>query len=228
MKRSLVLVALFSAVGLAFLAGSAQASILEIQFSGMNMTYNGSNLFDSGASNTLGLGIRAQADPLETMHFLVDGVQVGSVLTSDIAADLYIAGLANIPAGGGLVTTAGNGNAFGVDLLTKASDPAWGLGMQINQLNFAYTGFKIAIFVAGQSTAIGTQSLPYGLAFDPSQPISMALSSANLSNVTTSGGFVTGFQSSGTGNISGTLLPEPVTMVLMAAGGLGVLLRRRR
>ncbi len=73
-----------------------------------------------------------------------------------------------------------------------------------------------------------TQSLPFGLAFDTTQPISIVLSSANLTNVTTAGGFVTGFHAAGTGNISGTLLPEPTTMLLLALSGVALLRRRTR
>lgn len=222
MKRSLVLAVLSLTV-----VGVAQASVLEIQFSGVDLTYNGTNLFDAVAGNTARAGTRSQADSLTTMSYLVDGVPVGTVTTSSIALDLYVKGLTNVPAAGGLVTTAGNGNAFGVDLLTGGSDPAWGLSMNIDKLSFFYTGNNVAISLAGQDTGLYSQSLPYGLQFDPSQPISIAFSSASLTNVTSAGGFLTGFNSSGTGNISGTLLPEPASLLLMTMGGLALLRRRK-
>ncbi len=160
------------------------------------------------------------------MTFLVDGVPVGSLLTSNIALDAYIKGITNVPAGGGSVVSSGNGNAYGVDLLTGTTDPAWGLALQIDKFSLFYTGNKVAMAAAGQSTSIWAQSLPFGLAFDPSQPISVVFSSANLTNVTTSGDFLKGFDAAGTGNISGTLAPEPCTLVLLTLGGL--LLGRRR
>ncbi len=63
-----------------------------------------------------------------SMSFLVDGLQQGSTLSSNIAIDALIKGLSGIPAAGGSVQTSGNGNTFGVDLLTKAvPSAAWGL-----------------------------------------------------------------------------------------------------
>jgi hypothetical protein len=226
MRLSLSSIVLCVLVSSAVLVAPASGAILEIQFSGMDLVYNGSDLFDAGASNTMGVGSPAQADSLLTMVFLVDGVQQG-ILTSNIGIDAYIKGLSGIPAAGGSVMTSGNGNGFGVDLLTKSSTPGWGLALQIDQFNFFYTGNKIAIAAGATSTSIFDQDLPFGLAFDPSQPISIVLSSANLTNVTTAGGFVTGFNAAGTGNISGVLVPEPTTMLLLALGGLSLIRRRK-
>jgi hypothetical protein len=209
-------------------AAPASGSVLEVQFSGMDLVYNGTDLFDTGASNVVGTGTFAQADPLLTMSFLVDGVQQGTTLNTNIAIDTFIKGLSGIPAAGGSVVTSGNGNAFGLDLLTKTTTPGWGLALNIDKFSFFYSGNKVAIATSGQSTALWSQALPFGLAFDPSQPISIVLSSANLTNVTTANGLVTGFRAAGTGNISGTLLPEPTTMLLLALSGMALVRRRTR
>jgi hypothetical protein len=210
-------------------AGSAGAAVLEIQFSGVNLTYDGSNVFDStaGTANTVRSGTGADADPLETMVFLIDGVQQGPVITTDIRLDTFIKGLSGVPATGGSVTTAGNGDAFGVDLLTKGTDPAWGLALNIDKFQFFYSGNKVSIATAGPSTSVVKQDLPLGLQFDTSKPISIVFSSANLTNVTTSGDLLTGLNAAGTGNITGTLIPEPGCLALLALGGAIVSLRKR-
>ncbi len=217
------------AVALLF-APAASASMLEIQFTGLNLDYDGTNIYDSKNHNTSGGGNPADADPLTSMSFLIDGNLVGSVLTTDIFADIYIAGVTNIPAAGGAIVTSGNGGAFGVDLLTSSSNPGWGLALDIDTMQFFYTGSRVAISVAGLATGLNTQSLPFGVAFDPNQPITIVFSSASLTNVTTAGGFVTGLKAAGTGNVAGTFVPEPSTVALACMGiaGLVAFAWRRR
>jgi hypothetical protein len=227
MRLSIALIVSLAFALCGILVAPASGAILEIQFSGMDLVYNGADLFDTGASNTARIGSPAQSDPLMTMSFLVDGVVQGQ-LTSNIAIDTFIKGLSGVPAAGGTVLTSGNGNSYGLDLLTKATTPGWGLALQIDKFNFFYSGNKVAIATSGQSTSLWSQDLPFGLAFNPSQPISIVLSSANLTNLTTAGGFVTGFHAAGTGNISGVLLPEPTTMLLLGLGGLAFIRRRTR
>jgi hypothetical protein len=50
------------------------------------------------------------------------------------------------------------------------------------------------------------------------------MSSANLTGVTSAGGFLTGFNAAGTGNVAGTgyLIPEPASLALAGCGLLGL------
>ncbi len=228
----------FSAMSVALLIGAAvfgaaalsavpaSAASLQIQFSGLNLTYDGTNLFDATFPNTTRSGDPAESDPLSTMTFYLDGVQVGSVLTSDIYADVYLADILNIPDGIGFVTSGGNGGTFGFDLLTENSQPGWGLSLNVDVMQFFYTGSQIAISVSGLATSLGTQSLPFDLVYDPTQPITIVVASAELTNMTTAGGFITGFDAAGTGNVAGTgtLIPEPTALATMSVALVGLIL----
>ncbi len=231
----------FAKLGLSFAACAlillsfrpASAGTLEVQFTGLNLDYDGTSIFDAGTHNTLGIGDPAQSDALTSMNFYLDGTLVGTE-TTDVFADIYIKDVLNIPAAGGsIVNSAGNGGAFGVDLLTENQTPGWGLALNIDTMQFFYTGNQIAISVAGFATDLFAQNLPFNLEWDPSQPITIAMSSANLTGVTSAGGYLTGFHAAGTGNVAGTgslgiIVPEPTSIALALFGMLALLVFRRR
>ncbi len=207
-------------------AGTIGVDNLEIQITGVNLVYDGTDIVDA-RSPLGGSGNPAEADPLTTMSFLFNGSLVGEVISSDIHADVLIEGVTGIPETGGVVTSAGNGGAFGVDLLTKGSTPGWGLALAIDEFQLFYSGSEITIATTGLASNVITQDLPFGIEFFEDQPIAIVFSSANLSNVTTDAGFVTGFNAAGTGNVSGKGIPEPATLAFLLAGSL-VLTRARR
>jgi len=219
--------ALFSAAIFALLLGAAspvaRAATLEIQFTGLDLYYDGNNIFDNGVHNTVRSGNPAEADALTSIQFFLDNSLVHTI-NSDVFADLYISNLGSMPAAGGVITSSGNGNTFGIDLLTSNSNPGWGLALNIDTMQMFYTGSQIAISVSGLATSIPVQLLPPGLAFDPNEPLTIVMSSANLSGVTTSGGFVDAMHAAGTGNVAGVLVPEPGSMALLVIGFLGATL----
>jgi hypothetical protein len=209
------------------LGAVAEAATIEIQFSGLNLVYDGTNIFDV-TSDSGGGGNPAQSDELISMSFYVNDDLVGSVLTDEIFADVLISGVEEIPVDGGSVVS-GGGSYF--DLLTANSTPGWGLGLNVGTMQVFYSGSEIFIVGGGLASGLFAQDLPFDIEFDPSQDITISFVSAALDNVTDDGEFLTGFNFSGTGNVRGTrLIPEPATagLALMSACVLAAFLARRR
>jgi len=229
MRFTLKVVGVITTVGalIGGMATVARAGMIEIQVSGLDLVYDGLNIYDDG-SQVGGSGNPADSDPLISMSFLVDGNLVGT-LSSDIFADVFIANVINIPAGGGFVMSGPQGNTFGFDLLTSNNNPGWGLALNLDRMQVFYSGGNVFIAGGGVASSLSNQNLPFGLVLDASQTISIAFSSSALSNVTSVGAFLTGFRSSGTGNVRGTLIPEPsaLALVLVAAGSVLTVFRRR-
>src|SRR5262245_36849238 len=89
-----VQVSVLAGAAASLFAASADAAV-RIEFTGMNMTYDGSTLHDSGSASG-GVGNPADADPLVTVDCFSNNVLVGSVY-SDISLDFSIPGLTGIP-----------------------------------------------------------------------------------------------------------------------------------
>ncbi len=200
------------AIAMAF-ASNAAAKTLTINLSGVNAVYDGLDLYDA-TSPFGGSQLPAQSDPLTSFDFLIDGSPVGT-LSSQIYADFGFF-LPPIPAAGGTVTA--SGGFF--DLLT--SNAGYGLGLDFTSFQVTYSGGGISATGTGTASSIFGQALPGGLVIGT--PITLTLNLTTLTNVTTGGGFLTGFNGAGTATITGEAVPEPLS--LFAAGNRTRLRRR--
>jgi len=215
-------------IGLVFLSSSyaAHSAILEIQFTGLDLVYDGFSVYDAGGIDG-GLGDPATADPLSVMIFEVDGTEVGR-LETDIFADLIIDGVDNIPVAGGTVTT---GSGF-FDLLTSSANPGWGLALEFDEATISYVvggGFEIAIFGAAASTICTVdpcfQALPFNL--EMGDPVTFTFSSSNF-DTNNNEQVLTDFTASSDGTITGSLVPVPAAVWLFGSGLIGLVGIARR
>lgn len=223
MKRNcVVLLVLVFSLGL---VAQASAEVIEIQITGLDLVYSNSNITDATDLLNDRTSDPADADRLTSMIFLQDGNIIGSYGVADeIFADVRLENINNIPALGGLVTSGGNGDDFGFDLLTPGGS---GLALDVDVFQVFYSGQEIAIAAAGTASSVFAQDLPFGLELDPNQTISIVISSTNVRNFTYAGSgatrTVTGFTASSTGSVRGTLVPEPSSFVLAVLSVLGIL-----
>ena len=98
MKRLALL--LIGLAGLVGLTPAASGGIIQIQMGGVNIRYDGTNIVDAGATDP---------DSLTNATFLVDSVSLGAD-TTDVTLDLLVPSVSGIPATGGQVTSAADGN----------------------------------------------------------------------------------------------------------------------
>ncbi len=221
---------------LGLFATPAAAELIDIHFTGLDLVYDGTNIYDA-TSIAGGSGRPEDADPLASVLFYVDRELVGT-LSEDIFADVLIRNVPHMSAEGGTVVASGHNRDFGFDLLTSLD--GGGIAINVDDFEVYYRGNEIAIAASAVATGLRGQDLPFGLAIDEDDTIAVIVSSANLSEFTYNEDrtLATGFHALGTGDLRGTLagepatIPEPSTLVLAVCGLLGLLafvrLRGRR
>jgi hypothetical protein len=209
----------------------APAAQIQIGFTGMNLVYDGSNIYDAG-SNLGGTLNPANADPVASADFFIDSVLVGNV-TSNVSVDIHIPDVTNIPSAPNTVynvVTPGNPGIFDLLIGTSPSASQY-LALDLGEVSISYLDVAgIVQFHFGAAVAEGSsQNLPFGLQIG--DPVTLSFSTQiDPGSRTIAGGFVTGFRANGTGEIRGEQIPEPssIALCVMGAMAIPVLLRRRR
>ncbi|HBO46226.1 MAG TPA: hypothetical protein DD670_20335 [Planctomycetaceae bacterium] len=204
-------------IGFAFLPMAASAETLAIQYTGLDIVYDGS------AIKTVG-GV----DALQSIDFSVDDVNVLSFnapADSPMAIELELPGVANIPVAGGTVTSAAGGT---LSLTLPGGDY---LDLELGEASVVYQVLDLGIvklnFVLAASAGdVLAQVLPLE-AF--AGPIAVSFSTQVVgSSLKSSGGFLTEFKAGGTGEIKGMQIPEPTGAAILISGLLFCLAGIRR
>lgn len=215
-----------AAVLFSLIAAPAVAATLEIAFTGMDLVYDGSAIYDGG-SNAGGTANPADGDSLTTVDFFVDGSNVGS-LTSNISLDVKIPDVTGIPSGAGTVhniSTPGNPGFFDLMIGSPLSEF---LLVSLDTVSITYVDVaNIVQFNFGAAvSSVFAQNLPFGLL--AGEPITVAFSAQVVpGSLTSAGGFVTGFRASGTGQYNAPVIPEPATCLMAACGLVAFAVRRK-
>lgn len=227
---------LFAAVTACCLPLVAQAATISIHMTDMDVLYMGStsggSLFDAMGGFSGGSFAEGTADDITSADFEVDSTNVGSLSNTgadgdDIHVDLRITNIGpTVPKNVPLPVVGNNNFLFGLDFFTDAGHF---LSLNTDEVSLWISdGF----FLFSGAAQFESQNLPFGLALDPSQPIQFSFI-ANFPSVPTGplGTPIAQAVGSGVLTISGTVIPEPSTYVMLCTGfavaAIGVMFRNR-
>lgn len=200
------------------LAPAAWAISFEVQFTGIDLQLEDDTLSTGGE------------DEIFSADFFQDGALVGSLDSSDeaLAVDLLLAPVSSLMLPGmGETSTADAGTGTFDMLFGSQGDLSVDVGQATVALTVVDSGMATLdfVFVAGAGSAVSGE-LPFLGPIAPDSPITLTVSTQGMDAVRESSGVVTGFETSGTGEIS--IIPEPGTAGLLLIGLAGLARIRAR
>lgn len=209
-------------------AASASAATISISFTGLDLVYDGSALYDAGSTSG-GFANPAEADPLTSVSFSLDGSLLGT-LSSDISVDAFIPGVTGISASAGAIDAKATGTPGFFDVLIGTSPVASQfLLVEFGEATITYVDVANTVqFTFGAAISNASfANLPFGL--QPGNEVAVSFSAQIVPGTRTDDGVnVTGFAAVGTGEYLATQIPEPATALLAAAACLAIPFCRRR
>lgn len=222
MRNSITCLTCLLVLVMALAAPCCWAETIEIEFTGLELEYDGTDIFDSDPTSG------ADPNPLTSVAITIDNVLAGPVLTNDLTIDIRIPAVSGLPMAGGSAVSAAGGH-WNLDL---GAGGFIELNLDTVEVNYIdISGIVQFVFAASVNAAVDSQSLPFGLIIGDTVNVSF---STQVSTFTADPGnptLVGTFLSAGTGEIKGPLVPEPPTAAMGLIGLLGLAtfsLRRRR
>jgi hypothetical protein len=207
-------------------AASAGPNDLRVEFDGFDFAYLNGQARDYQSFTD-------PVDVLGSVDFIVDGTLVESygvdAGNGEAEVNMAILNVPAIPTAGGTVTaspSAGSGTFF--DLFFGAPGafgPEGELQIELGDATIAFTPTQATI--TSTSAAFNDQKLlPAGLVIDETLPVQLTIT-GEVTSTGDAGGNLSFFIAEGSGVLEATLVPEPATLSLLAAGGLGLIRRRK-